>query len=562
MNAAPFSERFLGFLARHAGGEIPPAQRGIIRDLCERALAHHTCLPLDGYAEADRAALEALPVCGPPGSEAPLIVSAGRLFLHRHYLMEREVAASVTSRNQPASRTPPGPALHKRLNSLFGGPPRGALDLQRLAVFQAATRQLAIITGGPGTGKTYVVAKLMALLAALEPSGSIRLAAPTGKAAMRLMESLGAGQPQLEALTLHRLLGVRRDGRSFRHHRDNPIAVETLIIDEASMVDLVMMHRVLEALPDQARLILLGDPDQLPSVETGNVLGDLCMEAPSYSAGFCQAAEPSVGRLEPRGRPSRLTDALTALQKNYRFAESSAIGRLAAAVKAGEASLEAAGADPAIEVQPASALTEANCAERLLPHWQDYLARLGKPGQASAAALLAAFDQCRILCSHRQGFPGVEAINQAIERRLESQGHKAPGARYFHGQPILVTQNDYNLRLFNGDLGICARHEDGWQVAFPFPGGELRHFLASRLPAHETCYAMTVHKSQGSEFDRAILVLPEGASREAGELLTRELVYTAITRCRRSLAIYASQEDWQGAMGRSAIRASGMSEFL
>ena len=213
-------------------------------------------------------------------------------------------------------------------------------------------------------------------------------------------------------------------------------------------------------------------------------------------------------------------------------------------------------------MQPASALTEANCAERLLPHWQDYLALLNGKRQADAGALLAAFDQCRILCSHRQGFPGVEAINQAIEKRLEAQGLKAPGARYFHGQPILVTQNDYNLRLFNGDLGICVRHEDSWQVAFPFPGGELRRFLASRLPAHESCYAMTVHKSQGSEFDRAILVLPEGASREAGELLTRELVYTAITRCRKSVTLYASADDWQRTMGRSALRASGMAEFL
>ena len=559
-----FDEHFLRFLAQHCGEELPPAQAAIIRELCRAACLHHTCLPLDEHPKEVTDALLALPVCGAPGTDKPLVLSGDRLFLHRHYQMEKEVAELVTRRNE--AREYDAAALHKRLNSLFGGQPSEPVDLQRLAVFQAASRRLAIITGGPGTGKTYVVMKIMQLLRQENPETKIRLAAPTGKAAMRLMETLGYGTgtgkaEELEALTLHRLLGVTRDGRNFRHDRDNPIPVDVLIIDEASMVDLVMMHRVLTALPEQARLILLGDPYQLPSVETGNVLGDLCLDGPSFSADFCKAAAASVGPLQPGGRSSLLTDALTYLEVSRRFADDSAIGRLAAATKSGTARLSELPKDETIEVQDAAALTPYNCAERLLPYWADYLKLVGKPG-ASAKALLEAFEQCRILCSQRQGFPGVLAINKAIEAWLERRRLKAPGSRYFHGQPILVTQNDYNLRLFNGDLGICVKEDGRWQVAFPAAGGGLRQFLASRLPAHETCYAMTVHKSQGSEFNRVILVLNAEPSPQGQELLTRELVYTGITRSRQFVTIYSDVDDWQKIMEKTAKRVSGMADFL
>ena len=561
MTAPSFDDYFLRFLERYVEGGIPAPQGRIIRDLCERARSHHTCLPLERYGADERRALQALPICGAPGDDAPLILSGDRLFLHSHYLMEKEVAAMITRRNQPQLSQREG-VIRDFLNQSFGDLPPSSgeapVDFQRLAVFQAATRNLAIITGGPGTGKTFVVAKIMALLRALAPGIDIRLAAPTGKAAMRLMESLSPGGDELEAVTLHRLLGMRRDGRTFRYGEDNPVPVDALIIDEASMVDLAMMHRVLSALPEHARLILLGDPHQLPSVETGNVLGDLCAGEPSFSPAFRKAAAACVGPLQPGGKPGRLTDAITRLEKNYRFAADSAIGKLAAAIKSGVANLREAAVDDAIEVRDVAALSPEHCAAQLLPNWGDYLRLLGEPG-AGAAELLKAFEQCRILCSHRRGFPGVEAINRAIELRLEQQGRKSPGARYFHGQPILITRNDYNLRLFNGDLGICVRQGDAWQVAFPFPGG-LQYFPTPRLPAHETCYAMTVHKAQGSEFDHALLILPAMSAHQ--ELLTRELAYTAVTRCKERVTIYCKESDWQTIMRETAQRVSGMSEFL
>ncbi|MGI9322144.1 MAG: exodeoxyribonuclease V subunit alpha, partial [Pseudomonadales bacterium] len=511
-----------------------------------------------------------------PGEDAPLIVSGQRLFLHRYYHLEKEVAALITQRNQ--QRDFDAEFLSKQLDKLFGGAPSEQVDLQRLAVFQACSRNLAIVTGGPGTGKTSIVAKVIDLLLAENPDTRVRLAAPTGKAAMRLMESLGDGRDggggekrlddDLEVFTLHRLLGMRRDGRSFRHSEDNPIPLDVLIIDEASMVDLALMHRTLSALPSEARLILLGDPYQLPSVETGNVLGDLCTAEPAFSADFCKAAAPFlgqsarfVGQLAPTEAGNLLTDAICRLEVSHRFADDSAIGLFAAAIKRGDAELGSQTSNDFIEVHDAAELDQDTCAEQLLDHWQDYLALMTQQ-DAGAKALLNAFEQCRILCSRRNGFPGATAINEAIEELLENRRLKDRGSPYFQGRPILVTRNDYNLRLFNGDIGICVRKDNVWQVGFPSADGELRFFLATRLPVHETCYAMTVHKSQGSEFDRVILMLTEESGGEADDLLTRELVYTGLTRSRQFVTLYCNPDDWQAIMQRTAQRTSGMTDFL
>ena len=484
-------------------------------------------------------------------STAPLVLDQhARLYLQKYYAFERAVVQDVEQRLAPADTTPPA-ALEAALTSAFPG--RAPDDPQRLAAALAANRRFAVITGGPDTGKTTTVTRLLAALLALagQTTPRIRLAAPTGKAAARLGESVQRALGDLhnegfdgsllsrlptEAITLHRLLGWQP--RGFRHHAGNRLPLDVLVVDEASMIDLPLFARLLDALPPTAQLVLLGDRDQLASVEAGSVLGDLCNRGAAAAS------------------PRAIAGSIAVLTHSHRFGADSGIGVLARATNAGDLPAVHAGfardGDVRCRSIPAAELAAA-VRQEIEPHAEHWRAA------SDPRARLDAFNSFRLLCALRAGPYGVERMNRLAEESLASAGLLDPRQRHYEGRPILITENDYGVGLFNGDTGLVLRDEEGVLRAF-FPDGATgcRSLSLSRLPAHETCFAMTVHKSQGSEFSHVVLVLPEDDS----PVLTRELVYTGLTRARQRLTVWASAARLEAAIGRQVTRRSGLREAL
>lgn len=519
--------------------------------------------------------LLAWPAVSDGSRPTPLVLHKDRLYLQRMWQCEAQVASFIASDcDQPADTQ----ALAAILDALFGA--GGAEpDWQKVAAAVAITRRISIISGGPGTGKTTTVAKLLAALVQLSGGKPLRiqLAAPTGKAAARLTESLGKASRELnlsvaipqETSTLHRLLGAQPNSQRMRHHAANPLHLDVLVVDEASMVDLPMMARLIAALPPHARVIFLGDRDQLASVEAGAVLGDLCRFAEQgYSASRAGQLSALTGcALEGADHPSHASvrDSLCLLRKSYRFDARSGIGRLASAVNAGQVPQALKALEGSHEDVRGYPLGSAEEYQHLLAvcmeEYQPYLKQVNAGGDA--AEILALFNRFRVLCALREGPFGVSGLNERIEQALSRQGviRRAPGAagRWYAGRPVMISRNDSALGLFNGDIGITlrdARHE--LRVYFQLPNGEIKSVQPSRLPAHETAYAMTVHKSQGSEFDHTLLVLPN----QWLPVLTRELVYTAITRAKRQLSLYTSQKVLASAISTPTQRRSGLGDRL
>ena len=531
----------------------------------------------------------------PKIGSTPLVLAGSQtqplLYLRRYWLYERQIQAYL-NRQLNIPRTLSDEAIDPLLNALFTNSPPTAIDYQKQACALAARSSFSIITGGPGTGKTTTVVRLLALLqglqqqAALSPL-SIRLAAPTGKAAARLSESLAGSVKKItlpdqlqacrehiptEVTTLHRLLGSQAGTRHFRHHSGNPLAADLVIVDEASMVDVEMLAKLMTALTPQTRLILLGDKDQLASVEAGSVLGDLC-------------------RSKAAGSYTSL------LEHSYRFASYPGIGKLATAVNSGQASVkqikeifERYQRQDEKDVTPEhnlrliklerfrpSAHSDQNELGKLLRQgYQGYLQIVRKEqpkpsadGEVSRQALdswaqkvFKAHRQFQLLTAVRRGSWGVEAMNQLTTVTLKNL-LPGSGNLWYSGRPVLVTRNDYSLKLMNGDIGIClawpgAEKEDGrplLRVAFPDGQGGIRWVLPSRLQGVETVFAMTVHKSQGSEFTHTALVLPDNPS----PVLTKELLYTGITRSSEAFTlIYTEDNILQATLSSQVERASGL----
>ncbi|WP_447926504.1 exodeoxyribonuclease V subunit alpha [Vreelandella sp. EE27] len=623
------------------------------------------------------------PMLASPGpGNTPLVVSGPRLYLRRYWQFEQTLHKEIADRLVTAVTDKPNEhqqhigdttcrspihramddashpdnateqnMLSNALTTLF--PKTQTIDWQKTACALAARSRFAVITGGPGTGKTTTVVRLLALLQTLQLAHTeqplrIRLAAPTGKAAARLNESIAgqvsklptqalaslwddarahASAEQLHAsipvdvTTLHRLLGARPDTRHFRHSAHNPLALDVLVIDEASMVDIEMMTAVLSALPAQAQLMLLGDKDQLASVEAGAVLGDLCRraEAAHYTPQTAQWLEAATGQpipaefIDPAGQPQ--DQAITMLRVSHRFDEQSGIGQLAKAIN--QPSHAASDAQKQQHVRNVLrhgypdlhhlALTDDAALDKLVIHgspsgfanagqgrtshkgepiappsgYRHYLATLvdqrpdgesfeENPGafNAWASAVLEAYSHFQLLCALRKGPWGVEGLNLRIAKTLRGEG-VLQGNDYtlekgwFEGRPVLVTQNDYGLKLMNGDIGITLAVPDPrapgkplLRVAFPTsdPEKPIRWVLPSRLHSVETVFAMTVHKSQGSEFVHTALLLPTTIN----PILTRELVYTGITRARQWLTLVEAKRGvLNEAVVREVMRLSG-----
>jgi len=529
--------QFGDFLQRLAGdttGEVRLAAMCTSRARAEG----HICVPvaeiavLEGALSAAhlRKKLRASKVVGAPGDFTPLVLDKqNRLYLRRYWEYEQQLAQAILRRAGTSSST--------RDNS--------ETDLQKVAATRAVTNRFTVITGGPGTGKTRTVIDILALLHE-QPDGErlrIALAAPTGKAAARLTESIRTANQTLEATTIHRLLGYLPGSPYFRHNAEQPLSADVVIVDEASMIDLALMAKLVAAVRPEARLILLGDRDQLASVEAGSVLADICAAA--------ERAKPK----EP------LHGAVVELKRNYRFAPTGSIYRVSTAVNIGDADAaiavleEDAGNETLWQQLPSAAKLPVALREHVVTAFRPCL-ETDDPSQA-----LTQLQRFRILCALRHGPFGAENLNAIAEEILADTGLITPRHGWYRGQPITISQNDYNLGLFNGDSGIILPDResgDEMRAFFVSAEGTLRRFLPTRLPLHETAFAMTVHKSQGSEFDRLLLILPE----KDNPLLTRELLYTAITRARKHVEIWSSEPVLRAASSRRTSRISGLGEAL
>jgi exodeoxyribonuclease V alpha subunit len=582
----------------------PEDWRALADTLCDGGNVHLPASPLlavDGDGEP---------------ADAPLVLEGTRLYLRRYWNHERNVAQGILDR--VTRNEAPTAHFADELARLF--PDAASPDWQRIACALAARGAFGVVTGGPGTGKTTTVVRLLGLLQTLQwrehaQPLRIRLAAPTGKAAARLNASISAQIKELavddavraaipaEVLTLHRLLGARPDTRRFRHDRRNPLHLDVLVIDEASMIDLEMMAAVLDALPASARLILLGDKDQLSSVEAGAVLGDLCRraEAGHYDDATAQWVATTTGDditafVQADGQP--LDQRIAMLRHSHRFGANSGIGQLAQAVNAGDAAaalalLQAPPADlawqPAADADTLATLAidgaatphgDDVCGYRHYLEWLHAHRPATDAGDAAHAAwasgALEAFNRFQLLCALRRGPHGVEGLNRQLAAALRARGLIDGGQAldspdWYEGRPVLLTRNDYSLGLMNGDIGLCLRlpatdGRDGTRLAVAFLATadrtgdpqKLRFVPPSRLADVETAWALTVHKSQGSEFEHTALLLPP----DPNGVISRELLYTGITRARHRFSLIASAATVERAIAQRTQRHSGLAARL
>ncbi len=560
------------------------------------------------------------PLIAQGAGNTPMVLAMDRLYLRRYWRYVQYVAHDILERLDREFSVPED--LERRLDAFFD-PLRSPeektkvrTDWQSVAAAVAAKGAFTVISGGPGTGKTTTVVHLLALLVQMNLEKGhrlrIRMAAPTGKAAARLTESLSAAMNHLpppiqenlprEITTLHRLLGSRTHTRHFMHDENNPLHVDLLVVDEASMMDLEVMAALLRALPKASRLVLVGDKDQLASVEAGAVLGDICgfREATGYSAKTVEWIRQSTGYhlSDHTGNGGPLDQHIILLRKNHRFGEKSGIGALAAAVNKGDAdavehiwqkgyrdihrlslkdlndrsfSRLILGAQPAPSandpVNPQSAIRNPQSNRG----FQTYLEQVksGPSKQSQEAWLQRIMDDYgafRLLAPHRTGPWGVEALNEKTAQVLYTHGLIRAKEGWYAGRPVMITRNDYDLGLMNGDTGIVVPVPDEenpteipLKAVFRTSKGVLKKVSPSRLNYVETAYAVTVHKSQGSEFDHTVLVLPNRMT----PVLTRELLYTAITRSRRRFTLVSPhREILTKAVKQKTVRASGLGGLL
>ena len=527
-------------------------------------------------------------VAGEAGDYKPLVLDdRNRLYLYRYWEYEKKLADALLERTiQPL----PGIDsfdLKNSLERLFPEEGKENINWQKIAAVVSLLKRLCVISGGPGTGKTFAVARILAFLLEQHKNDELKiyLAAPTGKAASRLTESIARARESLpctdsiknaipdNGMTIHRLLKSKGQASRFFYNAENRLPADVVVVDEASMVDLPLMSKLVQALSPQTRLILLGDRDQLASVEAGSVLGDICGEKRTnhFSTDFINHIK-SVAHTAAMAEPEEaidspgLHDCRVHFTKSFRFNDQSGIPQLSHMVNQGRAEevvkLLAGGNHADVDWLPINpgANMRTLLEKKIVQHFGN-LATVKDPAEA-----LDCMNQFKILCALNHGPFGVSGINQMVARVLAAFHGGRPGsfeghALWYHGRPVLIRKNDYQLELFNGDMGIVLQDPDnGGRLSLFFKqnNGEIRRISPYRLPEHETAYAMTVHKSQGSEFNEVLMVLPE----KDAPVLTRELIYTGITRARQYLSILSSESVIKLAVSRRIERTSGLRDKL
>jgi len=533
------------------------------------------CPGLDEWVDS----LKELTVVGRPGEFKPLVLDEKmRLYLYRYWLYEQQLANSILTMKGLHTQIIDEKILTESIKRFF--PHDGeTINWQCIAAILSVLNRFTVISGGPGTGKTHTVARILALLIEQAKGAplSIALAAPTGKAAARLTDMVRVIKEDLNcpsevkalipetAFTIHRLLGPIYRGKTFRYNEANHLPFHVVVVDEASMVDLPLMAKLACSLEEGSRLLLLGDKDQLASVEPGAVFGDICDTDSTnvFSSDIVGTVKGLLSVELPHweSQENTVTDSIVVLTKSYRFSSESGIGLLASAVKECVFS-DAFGLikdtthnDISWREVPAIENLEEAIEETFYSFYSDYLA-VKSPQEA-----FSLFDRFHLLCALRHGPYGAISLNRVIEHMIRRMGMIPKAEGWYKCQPVMITANDYHLRLFNGDVGIVFPDQEAekqLRVYFPADGGGYRKLLPGRLKNYETVYAMTVHKSQGSEFDHVALLLPDRPSK----VVTRELVYTAITRAKKSVEIWGTEQVFRNALSQTTRRESGLRDML
>jgi exodeoxyribonuclease V alpha subunit len=586
VNDAPALATWLADLCSRLAPQLGADDRALLRAtialLCQKGDEGHVCTSLGEWQKATdedfpfppvaawRERLLATGLCTEVGrgqssdeGQCPLVLGPGdRLYLLRHWRNEQRLAAFLRQRLGAADVASPGDVRAALEATGLLASPKGAPDWQLAAIATAASRPFSILCGGPGTGKTTTIARLLAVASHLRPGLRIAVAAPTGKAAARLGEVLreaaagpGRDTPPIEAQTLHRLLGYLPLDDAFRRGPDRPLPYDLVVVDEVSMVDPAVLATLFDALLPQAQLLLVGDKDQLAAVAVGHVLGDLCRSAkPELGVGprlaaFVQAATGMQLPLQPDAAPA--ADATITLVENHRFGAMPGIGTFAAAMAGRDApaamqAVRAGHADLVIVGDPERAL-------RLFA--EPLLAAASAPDRDSALQHLRT---ARVLTASHRGPHGAIAWNRRIERLLRENSVRVDDP-WYHGRPVLITANDHQNRIWNGDLGVVVRAPgERPLVWFPTVSGEARSIAPARLPPHETAWAMTVHKAQGSEFEHVLLSMPD----RAGPLWQASLVYTGVTRARKSAIVLADEALLEPSLSHWPARSSGLVDAI
>ena len=544
-------------------------------------------------------------VVGEAGDYKPLILDNGYLYLRRYWQYQQQLAEQIKSRLDVAEIDETW-AKERSEHYFPSEQADNETNWQKVAAERALQNRFLIISGGPGTGKTTTITKILALLIELhnlqgdskyktskKGGGGLKnnhlnilLAAPTGKASIRMLDSISEAQQNLnlpdavmaqmpkQASTIHKLLGFIPEKVTFKHNRNNPLNADVVLIDEASMIDIAMMSKLIEAVPAHAKLILIGDKDQLSSVETGSVFADMC-------EGLTNPLSPAGGGLGRGEKVSTNEETkinypthIVTLQKNYRFKKESNIGQLSISANQGDSktliNILKDKSKPDCNLIAPSTITGNQIPQSLIASWDDYFKILNKPN-ASITEIFKAFNQYRILCALRRGLNGSTTLSARIETSLAKKGlikqrtnfAQTQAQSWYHGRPVMITQNSYSKGLFNGDTGITLTRNGETKVYFPNSeaGSEedtFKSFAPVRLPAHETTWAMTIHKSQGSEFNQVTLILPH----EVMPLLTRQLIYTGITRAKEQVSIVASEAVLNAGVKTEMVRATRIAENL
>lgn len=549
----------------HRGGNDGELLAACATALHAARAAGKSCLNLRELSKATGMAekslvtrLQGTSLCSDGSIPAAFVMDGtGRLFFHRTWQAEQAIAKRLALKINNTIEVDPRVA-GSLIRDEFGQAGH-AVNWQALAVAAAIRNRFTVITGGPGTGKTYTVAKLIVVLRKLQPDLTFALAAPTGKAARRMRESLAdsLGDNLPESMTLHSLLGFQSGGATFARNERDPVPHDLVVVDEASMADIELMNALLRAIRPEARLVVVGDRDQLPSVDLGQFLADLCTLAkPELGLGPGLAAWSKAAGLmftdrEDASEVHPLADTVVALRETRRFGPNSGLGRAARAIaerKTLESMQVLEGGFPDLRrVDPDALGGELT---RLKPTFE---ACTKAPSEQEA---LEAHARIRILCLHNVGPDSVADLNQRVEKML---GVRDP---WYQGRPILVTRNDPELGLSNGDLGVCWPSPGGTRVFFLTGSGGVRSVLTAQLPEHCTAWAMTVHKAQGSEADEVLLVLPHGVEGQLAALLQAPLVYTGLTRAKSRATVVAEKETLAHALSTWPDRASGMVDAL